>query len=289
MKKTNLVLASLLALVSLAGCTDAEAKISDSSTVMFKVGSETVTKGDVYSSMKSAIGASVTINMATRIISSQEIEITEEMQTTAESTLESYKSLYGDTFAAYLETYGMTEEEYVSDYLIPSLQSNQFTEKYIEEDLENLIATYSPIKATVLEFSSQEDADAALSALNDGSKTPAEAASENNSDSTGVSTVYTLESTSIDSTVRTVLINSTSDDGWYIVPASDGATYCVVRIDEDDREAYRDDLISALETIDDVDSAATTYFFTKYGFHIYDKTIYDVVASDYPDQFVQED
>ena len=182
MKKINLVLAAMLAIAPLAGCTDAEAKLKDSSNVVMKVGSKTITKGDMYALMKSSAGAPTAINEATRIISAQEIEVTDDMKNTAQSTLDSYKALYGDSFASYLETSGMTEDEYVNDYLLPSLQAEQLVDKYITEDMEALVAKYSPVKATVIKFSTKEDAEKALSELKDGSKTPEEAAEENNSD-----------------------------------------------------------------------------------------------------------
>ncbi len=287
MKKINLVLAAMLAIAPLAGCTDAEAKLKDSSNVVMKVGSKTITKGDMYALMKSSAGAPTAINEATRIISAQEIEVTDDMKNTAQSTLDSYKALYGDSFASYLETSGMTEDEYVNDYLLPSLQAEQLVDKYITEDMEALVAKYSPVKATVIKFSTKEDAEKALSELKDGSKTPEEAAEENSSDTTPVSRVYTLESSDIDSTVRTNLINSKMDDGWYISLGFD-SQYYVVRNDADNVADFESDFRGALQTIDAVGSAATTHFFKKYGFHIYDKTIYDAVAADYPEQLVQE-
>ena len=55
------VFASALALTVLAGCTDATAKLPDSSTALFSVGNKTITKGDVYSLMNSTSGASTAI------------------------------------------------------------------------------------------------------------------------------------------------------------------------------------------------------------------------------------
>lgn len=289
MKKNTILLTSaLLALTPLAGCTDAQAKLKDSSTALFSVGSKTVTKGELFSKMVSTSGASQVTSDATKIISSKEIEVTDDMQESAESTLKSYKSLYGDSFESYLETAGMSEDDYLNDYLIPSLQAEKLPETYLNENWANVVDLYNPVKATVLEFTESTDAEAALSELKDGSKTASEAASGHNSSSTGESQIYTIEDTDLDSIVRTVISSNTADDGWTEVPASDGSAYYVVRVDDNEPNNFKDECIEALKDVDQVSSDATTYFFKKYGFHVYDKTIYDALEEDYPDYLVQD-
>ena len=288
MKKIKTVCASLLLVSVLAGCQDATAKLPDSSTVLFSVGSKNVTKGDVYSVMAVTNGASQAVNDVNRIIAQNEIELTEEMKTQAQQSLESYKTYYGDTFTKHLEQIGMTEQEYLDNYLIPSLQAEQLTPKYITDNFDKVAAAYAPVKATLLEFTSQDDANAALSELKDGSKDAATAAKDHNSASKGTSEIYTIESTDLDSTVRTMLHSAVPDDGWFLVPETDGATFVVMRIDNNDPNAFKDEAISVLRNVTAINNDATTYWFRKYNFHIYDKTLYDSVASDYPNNFVQE-
>lgn len=289
MKKNSLVLtAALLSLTTLTGCTDAQAKLKDASTALFSVGNKTVTKGDLYSKMNSTSGASVVTNNATKAISAAEIEVTEDMQNSAESTLKSYKSMYGDSFSSYLESADLTEDEYLETILIPSLQAEQLPKAYLEQNWDNAIKLYSPVKATVLEFTTSDDANAALSELNDGSKTAAEAASGHNSSSTGTSTIYTLEDTDLDSIVRSVISSNTPDNGWAQVPSSDGSKYYVVKVDDNDPNNFKDECINKLVSISQVKSDSTTYFFKKYNFHVYDKVIYDAIEKDYPDYLVQD-
>lgn len=288
MKKINLILASVLVLAPLAGCTDAQAKLSDAKTPLFTIGKTSVTKGSLYSLMNSSAGATTAVNDANKTIASAEVEVTDEMKQTAQSTLASYKSLYGDTFTSYLAQQNMTEDEYVNNYLIPSQQAEKLTAKYIEEDFDEVCSSYQVVKATILEFTSQDDANAALAELKAGSKTPAEAASGHNSTSTGTSTVYTLSSTDVNSMVRTVINSASPSDGWQLVPEDTANTYAVVKVDDNTPSNFKDDAITALSSISTVTSAATTYFFKKYNFVIYDKTVYDGVAADHPDNLVQD-
>jgi len=286
MKKRNALFASVLALTMLAGCKDATAKLNDSSTSLIKIGSKTITKGDLYELMNSAYGATTVINDANKTIADLEIEVTDEMKETAESTLETYVSMYGDSFTSYLEQVGMTEEDYVNETLIPSLQAEQLVNKYIEDQWDTLVSTYKPVKATLISFTSEDDANAALEEVNGG--TDAETAAGNHNGTYTESKVYTTESTSLDSMVRTILFAATEDDGWAHVPGSDGSTYYLIKVDNSDPSSFKDEAVEALSTISDVSDDSTTYFFKKYNFHIYDKTIYDAVAADYPDNLVQD-
>lgn len=287
MRKTILVLASAAAALSLAGCSDAQAKLSDSSTTVVTIGDQSITKGDIYSLMVSTSGAGTVINDANKVISNEEVDVTDEMRATAESTLNEYKSMYGDSFIEYLEGNGLTEEEYVEQYLIPSLQAEQLTDKYIEAKWDTLIETYTPRKTTIISFESEDDANAALAELNDGSKDASTAASDHNGTTDGTE-VITTESTDIDSMVRTVVFSGSPDDGWTELPSSDGGTYYVVKIEDDDPNNFKDEAVTALESIDEVSDNSTTYFFKKYGFHVYDITIYNAIAADYSQNLVQD-
>ena len=112
MKKFTAMMAAAVLAGTLAGCSDAQAKLKDSNTVLITIGNKNITKGDVYSILNSTYGASTAVTNGNKIIAAAEVEATDEMKKQAEETLENYKSVYGDTFTTYLEQTGMTEEEY---------------------------------------------------------------------------------------------------------------------------------------------------------------------------------
>ena len=149
MKKFMTLLTALLCSICLVGCSDATAKLKDSSTVLFSVGNKNVTKGDLYTMMSALDGASTAISNVDTTIARNEIEITEEMKQEAETSLEYYKSYYGDTFVTHLEQVGMTEESYLNDVLIASLQAQELVTKYINDNYSDLVARFSPVKATL--------------------------------------------------------------------------------------------------------------------------------------------
>jgi len=274
--------------VTLSGCSDASARLSDSKTVLFKIGDTSVTKGEVYSTMMTMSGASTCINNATNTIAKKEVEVTDDITNQAKSTLDTYKSMYGDSFASYLKQAGMDEDSYLNDYLVPSLLASKMTDKYVKSHFENLCKAYKPFKATILAFTSEDDLNAAKAELDAGTDA-ATAASSHNSSSTGASTLYTNESTDIDSYVRTAISALTPDDGWQEVKSSDGATFNLVRVDADDPDDFKDEAVEALANISEVSSASTSYYFKKHKFHIYDITLYNGIKADYSDYLVQDD
>ncbi|MCI5723799.1 MAG: hypothetical protein MR283_07295 [Erysipelotrichaceae bacterium] len=275
-------------LATLAGCSDAVAKLNDSSEVIFSVGNKTVTKGDVFTLMKQNAGATTVINDANKAIAIAEVEVTDEMKQSAQSSLDSYKSLYGDTFASYLKNNNLDEDTYLNDYLIPSLQAQELTKQYIDENFDSIVDTYKPVKATIITFNSQSDADAALADLKGGNTDFVAVAAAHNATTVPSSTLYTSESTDLDGLARTIITSNSKDEDWTESPSSDGSSYFVIKVDEDDASKMKDEVVTAVQTVKQISADATTYFFKKHNFHIYDKTIYDAVKDQYPDNLVQD-
>lgn len=288
MKKQFTAVIAGMMLASLAGCTDASAKLKDADTVLFTVGNTEVKKGTIYDMMRSSDTAGVITENVMHYIADQEIEVTDEMRTAAEETLDTYKQIYGSSFTAYLESSGMTEEEYINDYLIAYEKEDKLTEKYIEENFDKIIEEYSPVKATILSFTSEDDCSAALSELADGSADASEAAANHNSDSTGSSEVYTLNSDELDAMVRTVLFSLQPDDGWNNIPSSDGGTFYLVHADETDTEAMREDIIDYFKSDTDFSQEVTISYLNKYNFRLYDIDAYNAVKESYPEYIVQD-
>ena len=286
MKKINILLVLLLAL-TLTGCKDAVAKLKDSNTVLFKVGNTAVTKGELYSYMSNS-GGSNAISNASSIISKQEIEVTEEMKTSAKDTLEAYKAYYGDTFVKHLEQIGMTEEEYVDEYLISSQLAAKLPEKYVEANFDSLIESYKPVKAVLIDFAEKVASDKALEALKKDDSDIKTIIEENGSTSTGEENVYTIDSSSLDSVVRTVLNSSTAEDGWVQVENSDGSTYTLLKVIDHNSNNFKEDAIAAIANIATIQNDSTQYWFKKYNFHIYDKNVYDDVKANYSTYLVQD-
>ncbi len=288
MNRTVKVFASALLLTALAGCSDATASLKDASTPVMKAGSKTITKGELYTIMNSYTGAAQIVQDATKVITSQEIEVTDEMREQAESTLSMYKMFYGESFQTYLDSTGIDEQTYVDDYLIPGLQAEKLNAKYVEENYDALCAEYMPVRATILEFEDADSMNAALSALKDGSASPAEAAAANGSTSTGEPEILTIDTTKYDALVLGVARSASPDDGWNQVAGDTGGKFSLIRVEPSDTEEYKNEVTEALGSLSDIDAEATSYFFKKYNFRVYDIDLYKALQADNPDVLVQE-
>ena len=282
------VLVSACALALLAGCSDASAKLSDGKETVMTVGSQSFTKADVYSMMVNTAGGDQVYNDAMAYISEQEVELTDAMKDEAKNMIDFYKMLYGSQFTDYLTTSGMSEDEYVEQVVIPAQRQEALPKTYIEAHFDELAAVYEPIQVIVLSFTSEEDAGKALSALKDGSLTPGEAASQNNSNSAGTEEVVTNSSMTYDSAVMSVIRSGSVDDGWVEVPSTDGSTFYLVNIVSKTPADFKDAAVTALAGITAVTDAATDHFFRTYNFHVYDIDIYNSLKESHPNILVQD-
>ena len=277
-----------LAVLLLAGCKDATAKLANSNEVLMTVGNTTVTKGELYNMMFASVGASTADSDVMNAIAEQEIEVTDEMRESAKSQVSFYTMMYGDQFTSYLASMGLTEDEYAEKTILPAMRTEKLVGKYVEENFDTLCKTYDPLNAIVLTFTSEEDASAALSALKDGSLTPAEAASQNNSTSYGEEEVITINTLSYDSAALTVLRSMSVDDGWTQIPSSDGATFYVLKLVSHNPADFREKAVSALSDISAVGTESDEYFLRKYNFHVYDINLYNALKDSNPAILIQD-
>ena len=277
-----------LAVLLLAGCKDATAKLANSGETLMTIGNTTLTKGELYNMMFASVGASTADTNVMNAIAEQEIEVTDEMREEAMNQVSFYSMMYGSQFTSFLESMDMTEEEYAEKYFLADQRKQKLTEKYIDENFETLCGTYDPLKAIVLSFTSEDDASAALSALKDGSVTPAEAAADNNSSSTGDEEVITINTTSYDTAALTVLRSMSVDDGWTEIPSTDGATFYVLKLVSHSPAEFREDAISALSENTVIATDSTEHYLRKYNFHVYDINLYNALKESNPDMLIQD-
>ncbi len=287
MKKITAICSAAMVLSLLSGCSDATASLKNGSETLMKVGKTAITKQQVYDIMYNYAGSTQVVSDATKVITSQEVEVTDEMKESAQSTLDMYKMIYSDSFASYLEDAGLTEEDYINDYLIPSLQAEKLTDLYIDECYDTLLERYKPIKATVLKFTDTDTANSALSALKDGTMTAEEAVNEFETDSTGNSEIITIDST-YDSVAMAALRAASPDDGWMIVSASYGTDVYVMHLDENNTDSIKDEITESFAGISDINDQATAHYFEKYGFHVYDIDLYKALRDSNPTLLTQE-
>lgn len=288
MKKFTTVLASVLMIATMAGCSDASAKLTDGKEALVTIGKTTISKQEVYNMLNASNGAQTALEGATKTICAKEIEVTDEMRKKAEESLANYKTIYAEQFKQFLKENNLTEEQYMNQYVIPGLQASKLASNYIEENFDELVKRYNPIKATVLTFEKEEDATKALAELKDGKLTAAEAAKEFNSTTNAAPQIVTMEEKNMDSAALGVIRSIKKDDGWQKIMAANGSAFYVLKVDESDANAMKDEVVTNFTTIPTISNEATVYYFEKYNFHVYDITLYDQIKAMKVDLLVQD-
>ena len=165
MKKATAV---LMCTALLAGCSDASASLKDRYAVILKVGNASITKGEVYDNLAPAYGAPAALQYITEVICDNEVPVTDEMREEAQVNLDYYKLILGSYFEEYMASIGLDEESFLKEQIL-YLQNDQLPALYIEENYTELAEKYKPIRGTILTFDTMENANAAASALKDGS------------------------------------------------------------------------------------------------------------------------
>lgn len=295
MKKLAMLLCCAAMLTTLAGCKDAVANISNSSEVLIQVGSTKITKGDIYDSLKSTSGASVTIQLVQDKLAEKEgITVTEEMKKEAAKDLVQLKKDYGgdEAFAEALASAGFkNDEDYLERVSYPDLLKGALLDKYLSENEEKILNQYHPIKAKVIEFASQANADKALAALKDGEKLAdvfakygAEKATYKgteaiyHAESSLPNTVYTRLTTNKEEGVIAEVLKDASEEKWYITEITNLDPTSMVQ------EIFDELKVSATS----LDTSMLETYLKKHNFSVYDIDIYNEIKTNYPSYLVTE-
>lgn len=262
------IITAILLSVSLVGC--GAMNVSDKDTVVFRIGDKNVTKGDVYRQMKWS-GGEVIVNDVMKEIYEKEIGRPKEVEDFVSDTLESYHANHEEEFKENLEEAGLTEEEYSEQVLVPYIQNELLLEKYINENVAELSKKYSPRKVTVLNYSSEAAAKEALES--------------NNLPSTS-SELFTTESTNVSQTALDAFLSAKKGE-WSTVVNEEAKEYFVFRVEEDDVEEFKDEVVEFLLNTDGIADAVSeelvVYYLKKYEFKSFDEDVTDAVKGVYPE------
>ena len=272
-------LIALLCLLVLAGCSDAYASINNAKETVFTVGSTTVTRCDLYNYMKAQDGGYTAVNTAMENILNANVEVTEEMKTSVEDTLTMYESLLGENLEAYVMSMGYPSLEAFKNDMMLSEQSSVLTANYVETNFELLCGTYAPKKVKIAVFSDQETALKAQTELKNGADF-AEVSETYKSTGSKDSIIFTTQSSYPTAVTYAV---SELTDGMVSDVVTNETSYYVVVMEKVNALDFKDEAINTIAAISKVSSDALMSSIEAAGFHIYDKNLYDAIATNYPD------
>ena len=272
-------LIALLCLLVLAGCSDAYASINNANETVFKVGTTTVTRGDLYNYMKAQDGGYTAINMSMENVLNANVEVTEDMKTTVEETLSLYESLLGENLESYVISMGYPSLDAFKNDMLLSEQASALATKYIETNFELLCGKYAPKKVKIAVFADQETALKAQTELKNGADF-AEVSETYSSTGSKDSIIYTTQSSYPTAVTYAV---STLTDGMVSDVVTNETSYYVIVMEKTNALDFKDEAINTILSISAVSSDALLSAFDAAGFHVYDKNLYDAIVENYPD------
>ncbi|AGN23726.1 peptidylprolyl isomerase [Erysipelothrix rhusiopathiae] len=276
------LLVSLLALLMLAGCSDARAMISTDEEI-FSVGNEKVTSKRLFDVMKLSDGGMTVVKSAQNKITENVAD--EDVKAEADKRLEEIKEVFGDQLEERLKQSGYESvDAFMSQTVYPELKMTHLLKEKMVTDFEALTTENAPRKARILQLENQEKADEALEKIKAGENFDdiAKDYKVTGSPYDGSAKVHLLKSVQYPQEVADALKNATEPTlSGVLSDASDDSKY-IVQIIEIDASRYQDETIEAFVGSKDIVNKYLAQLFVDNGFKIYDKDVYDAVAEKFP-------
>lgn len=276
------LLVSLLALLMLAGCSDARAMISTDEEI-FSVGNEKVTSKRLFDVMKLSDGGMTVVKSAQNKITENVAD--EDVKAEADKRLEEIKEVFGDQLEERLKQSGYESvDAFMSQTVYPELKMTHLLKEKMVTDFEALTTENAPRKARILQLDNQEKADEALEKIKAGENFDdiAKDYKVTGSPYDGSAKVHLLKSVQYPQEVADALKNATEPTlSGVLSDASDDSKY-IVQIIEIDASRYQDETIEAFVGSKDIVNKYLAQLFVDNGFKIYDKDVYDAVAEKFP-------
>lgn len=279
MKKTFVLLSSIAMALTLSACSDATANISDGNETLITVGSEKVTKEDVYQSLKANIGSSTLAKLKAEVYKKEGINASDEIKKQANEKLATLKEQLGKNYEASIKQQGYNnDEELLENYIYPALYQTELQKKYVTDNKDNLFKSYVPYKAQVLQADDETKANDALKALKNGDKF-SDVVKKYGTTSTydGSEKVYTNKSGLPDEVFSAMSTAGKKGLVEKVITSTNTSTsvtsYYIVNLIDTEPKNYEDAAIQAIAETSTIATEATKFYFKKY-----DMTIYDIDA-----------
>ena len=273
MKKLVMILAVVFLM---SACSDASVKVSKSSTALITVGTETITKGKLFSTFMSRYPSETVLKMATRNILAKVVPVDAIIKASADEALASMKNTWKTDFLTFLTTYGFaSEKEYYDNDLMVTAQTNALTSKYMTDNYDLIVTTYLPRKVRVIQTSTTENAVKAIAEIKNGANFEATAVKYSSASYKGAEQIVTTQSTLFTAALK--FATERTVPGLTASPVEDttNKVFYVVQVTDADPSKFKDALLTNLKADKKFQEIALLSYFKAGKFKVYDKTIYD--------------
>lgn len=297
MKKLLIV---LLMLSLLAGCSEANANLTDGNTVIFKTNEKTYTKADLYDQMKGNDYTSIILTKVIDILAEKEELNLDDIKAEIES---SYNDMAAQGYEQYIEYYYGGKDNYINQMLSSGILE-KLTENYADNNFDDLKNEYAPFKAQIAYFDDEETAKKVLDGAKNETATFETLVTENGSSSDATEQIYT-DSSDLPVEVKEA-INKMNEAGYadviksttYQTASSTDTTtstdtqaqeeqttetnkYYVVKLVSKDVASFKDEFVTLLKTSLLDATKVLNFYFDKYNLEIHDQKTYELLSNTY--------
>lgn len=297
MKKIAAVGFAAVMMVSLSGCSDASVDISTGKEVLITVGSEKITNDDLFRPLFLNYGYNEVSSLVNNVIFEKEVPVTDEITEAAKKSLTDTKESMGDAFTSQITSNGYKDEDdFYTRAVLPSEQLKALTKKWLNDNAEEQISIYKPVKARIIACTTEENAKNALAAVQ-GDTSFEDAATEfGKTDTYKGNEIVVNQSSGLPSTVWAKISVVSDKESMISEVIADTTTdannplYYVVKVTNTSAlEDFKDEAIqSILEKSTSAQTDAMKHYLTEYDFNVYDIDIYNSYKSNKPDYLVQD-
>ena len=282
------LLVLVLAAFMLVGCYDKTTSISDKGTVLVSLDNKDITKGDVYNVMGKVepYPAVVALTLSKRIILAKEVGVTAEVTAAAEAALAEWLEKNKADVAKALKDAGYKDEDDIyAIKFVSDAHSDSLVAKYLTDTFATIVSTYKPVKARVMEIEKKADATAALAAIKAGDTFTAVADKYGNDKYVSDLKIYYTASDLPDlvlAFLKTATLPTLSD----VIEDKDNELYYIVQVSVADANAMKEEVITTFKKDPTFIELALMGYYTTDAFRIYDRTLYDMIQTNYPDYII---
>lgn len=285
MKKLFII---LLAAFMLVGCYDKTTKISDPKTVLVTLDNKTITKGDIYDVMGKVepYPAVVALTLSKKMILAKEVGITAEITAAATTELNAFLEKNKADVAKAIKDAGYKDQDDIyNNKFVVEAQADALVSKYLTDTFTTIVSTYKPVKARLMEIEKKTDADLALAAIKNGDSFDAVAKKYANDSYVSDSKIYYTGS-DLPELVATFLqaahVPTLSD----VMEDTDNKLFYIVQVNVADANSIKDEIITTFTKDANFIELGLMGYYTSNKFKIYDRTLYDMIGTNYPDYII---
>lgn len=281
MKKLGTLTCMVALAFTMSGCSDATANISNGKEALITIDGTSVTKQDIYDMLKpNNIGNATLEKLKAQVYEKEGIEVTDEMQKTADEKLATLKEQIGASYDDAVKQAGYKDDQDVMDKLImPSLYQSELQKKYATDNADKLFTTYHPLKAQVIQATDEANAKEALEKLEGGADFAETAKTHGTTTYDGSETIYTSESglpddvfNAMSTATKTGLIDK-------VITDTSAGKYYVIKLTNITPSEFKDEAIEKLSQVSAIATESLKFYFEKYDMTIYDIDAYNTIET----------